>query len=79
MDRATLWAQLEQARARVIEGEQRIASQKNLIHHLNRDGPSGLNAEQYLRFLEGLQAMQVAHRDRLEKGLVTAIPAFVRP
>ena len=74
MSHAALLEQLAQANVRVADGEQRIARQKSLIHALNRDGPSGINAEEYLRFLESMQAAHVAHRDLLALELTTANP-----
>lgn len=74
MSRAELLKQLEQANARVAEGEEQIARQKTLIHELNRDGPSGTNAAEYLRFLELMQDVYVAHRDLLEFELRNAKP-----
>ena len=74
MSRASLLEQLDQANARVAAGEQLIADQKNLIHKLNRDGPTGINAEEYLRFLEAMQAVHVAHRDLLAFELTTSNP-----
>jgi len=65
MSRAALLEQLDQANARVADGEQRIARQKSLIHALNRNGPTGINAEEHLRCLEAMQAVHVAHRDLL--------------
>lgn len=76
MERATFYARLEQARVLVADDVLRIARQKALIHHLNRNGPSGLDAEKYLHFLEGVQAFHVRNRDRLERELATApVPA----
>jgi hypothetical protein len=74
MERATLLEHLEQAKALVADDALRIARQKALIHHLNRDGPSGLDAEKYLHFLEGVQALHVTNRNRLERELGTANP-----
>ena len=74
MSRAALLEQLDQANARVADGEQRIAHQKGLIHALDRNGPTGINPEEYLRFLEAMQAVQVAHRDLLAFELTTANP-----
>jgi len=72
MERATLLEHLEQAKALVAEDALRIARQKALIRHLNRNGPSGLDAEKYLHFLEGVQALHVTNRDRLKRELTTA-------
>ena len=72
MERATLLEHLEQAKALVAEDALRIARQKALIRHLNRNGPSGLDAEKYLHFLEGVQALHVTNRDRLKRELATA-------
>ena len=72
MERATLLERLEQAKALVADDALRIARQKALIRHLNRNGPSGLDAEKYLHFLEGVQALHVTNRDRLKRELATA-------
>jgi len=72
MERATLLEHLEQAKALVADDALRIARQKALIRHLNRNGPSGLDAEKYLHFLEGVQALHVTNRDRLKRELATA-------
>ena len=74
MERATLVEHLEQAKALVADDALRIARQKALIHYLNRNGPSGFDAEGYLRFLEGMQAVHVTNRDRLARELATANP-----
>ena len=74
MSRRRFLEQLANANVRVADGEQRIARQKSLIYALNRDGPSGINAEEYLRFLESMQAAHVADRDPLAFELTTANP-----
>ena len=74
MSRAALLEQLAQANVRVGDGEQRIARQKSMIHALNRDGPIGINAEEYLRFLESMQAVHAAHRDLLAFELTNVNP-----
>jgi hypothetical protein len=53
-NRAALVPRLAQANAMVADGERRIARQKMLIHKLNRDGPTGVNADEYLRVLQSI-------------------------
>ena len=45
-----------------------------MIHALNRDGPIGINAEEYLRFLESMQAVHAAQRDLLAFELTNVNP-----
>ena len=79
MDRARLKHHLAQAESRVIEGENRIARQRQTIGRLGRDIGQLANgardrkaAQAVLAQLEVTQASHVAERDRLRAEL-TAI------
>ena len=76
MDRARLKHYLAQAESRVIEGENRIARQRQTIGRLGKDiaqlanGARDLKAAQaVLAQFEATQASHVAERDRLRAEL----------
>ena len=65
MDRTLLEAHLAQARRHIALGQEHLARQKQIVHELERDGHSVSEAKQLLDLFRDLQAMHVAHRDRL--------------
>ena len=69
---AILLEHLKLTRDQVAAGEQHIAEQKQLIGVLS--GEAITWATKFLSTLEHMQAMYVAHRNRLEQELVTANP-----
>ena len=72
-NRAVLTEHLKLTRVEVADGERRIADQKQLIA-LNGDGSGITWTTEFLRTLEHMQAMLVAHRERLEQQLGIANP-----
>ena len=56
---------LAQAERHVAQGAEHIRRQRILIEELSRDGHAIQQAEQLLAQFEDLQALRVAHRDRL--------------
>jgi hypothetical protein len=72
-NRAVLTKYLKLTRVEVADGERRIADQKQLIA-LNGDGCGITWTTTFLSTLEHMQAMHVAHRERLEQQLGTANP-----
>jgi len=73
MNRTMLLTDLDQAKARVVVGEQDIALQKDLIGELILEGlvTRAKGESEFLRALELTQALYVTHRDFLEKELAT--------
>ena len=60
---------LAQAERDVLEGERRIARQREIVAELERDGEQSWDATELLRRYEAMQAMHIANRDRLRKEL----------
>ena len=53
----------------ILEGERRIAVQREIVAELERSGQPSFDATELLRRLEHLQTRQIANRDRLRKEL----------
>jgi len=70
MDRATLEAHLMLAERHVAQGEEILVKQRTLIGELEGKGLDIRAAEVLLEEFEAVQAIHVAHRDRLVKTLV---------
>jgi hypothetical protein len=68
-DRTTLLEHFSMSCRHVAIGERHIARQREIGAGLERDGRNSLEAKQQLAYLEELQKMHIAHRDRLEKVL----------
>ena len=66
--------QLANAERQVSEGQSRIDRQRQIIAELERDGQLSWDTAELLRRLEVLQAIHVAHRDRLRKELGLEAP-----
>ena len=69
MDRTLLEEQLAVAERQVLEGERRIALQREIVAELERSGQPSFDATELLRRLDYLQTRQIANRDRLRKEL----------
>jgi hypothetical protein len=70
VDSTLLKEQLEQTERLVLEGERRIARQRQMVAELECDRQrSWWDATELLRLLEESQALHVADRDRLRKEL----------
>jgi len=69
MDRSMILDHLAQARCHVAMGEKHIASQREVIAALERNGYDTSGAEELLATFEELQRMHVADQDRLQNKL----------
>jgi hypothetical protein len=69
VDRTLLEEQLAVAERQVLEGERRIALQREIVAELERSGQPSFDATELLRRLDYLQTRQIANRDRLRKEL----------
>ena len=69
VDRTLLEEQLAETERQVLEGERRIARQRQIVAELERGGQQSWDATELLRRLEYLQALHVARRDRLRNEL----------
>jgi hypothetical protein len=65
--------QLYKAREYVIEGEKCLSEQRKIVDLLDREGGDPLDAILFLEELENMQNEYVAHRDRLEKQVLTIV------
>ena len=71
MDRAVWDAHLAQAEQAIAQGERHIARQKELIAELEVDGHDGRAARELLAQFECMQALHIAHWERLRREVVT--------
>jgi hypothetical protein len=69
MDNALWKEHLAKAEQAVADSERHIARQKELIAELERDGHSGQAARELLAQFESVQAVHIAHRNRLRRDL----------
>ncbi len=65
MDSAMLFDHLARAERQVAEGERHVATQRELVAKLGRDGHDTEQARLLLKQFEDLLALHVADRDRL--------------
>ena len=69
MDRFFVVKLLQEAKARVAQGEEHIREQRELIAELERDGHDTFVARELLATFEQIQVLHIAGRDRLVKEL----------
>jgi len=69
MDRAALQDRLAAAVRHVAEAERHVASQREVVAQLEREGHDTAHAKQLLEQFEEVLAIHVADRDRLRKEL----------
>ncbi len=70
MDRARLQQQLARAERHVALGEEHLAHQQHIIAQLQGAGHDSSEAHLLLRQFREVQALHIAHRDRLRKALL---------
>lgn len=69
MDRSLWQRRFEEAERAVAEGQRHITRQKEIIAELERDGHDVKSACNLLAQFEWVQALHIAHRDRLQREL----------
>ncbi len=66
-------ALLDKAREYVAEGEEDLVDQREIVERLERRGHDPLDAILLLEDLEDMQDVYVAHRDRLERQVMSLV------
>ena len=66
-------ALLDKAREYVAEGEEDLVDQREIVERLERRGHDPLDAILLLEDLEDMQDVYVAHRDRLERRVMSLV------
>lgn len=79
MERRMLERHLAQAEEHISLGERHIAQQRELVARLERDGHDSTEASNLLDNFEELQAVHIAHRDRLCRELDAPPPPHFTP
>ncbi|MGY2904729.1 hypothetical protein [Bradyrhizobium sp. URHC0002] len=64
---------LSDARQYVADGEKSLAHQQKVIDRLDRQGRDNLDALLFLEYLEEMQHQYEAHRDGLERRVITIV------
>ena len=64
---------LSNARRYVADGEKSLAHQRKIIDRLDRQGRDDLDALLFLEYLEEMQDQYEAHRDSLDRRIITIV------
>jgi hypothetical protein len=57
----------------VADGEKSLAHQRKIIDRLDRQGSANLDALLFLEYLEEMQDQYEAHRDSLDRRIITIV------
>ena len=74
MDRTLLEEHLDLARRHIALGQKHLMRQKEIIDELERDGHDVNEAKYLLDLFKDVQALHIAHRDRLLEEIRQRVP-----